>query len=565
MRNHRIIATIILVLFVTPFFSNCTSSQISQNAGYATPIKAENTLTSFPSPTVTWTPQPSSTVTPQSPSLWIPPYLPAGFVKSLKLPNNLQLAEGSNQANLRLDISPVAPISTWVYALVAPFPTIPDKVSWFDLHSLWNGQLSDQSPVRELLVNENTRDVLEKLWGTSSSRTIRVVSADNLLDQAWKTRSSWAIIPFEDLQPRWKVIAIEGNSPIHKDFSPEGYPLSVPISLLGDQDLANLLLSHQQQESSSALAPKSNLDAGLLTTVILTGVTALVRATAGLMQLKGITYPGEDIRDWLSEADITHISNEIPFTPKCPPPYPRQDVLVFCSQPKYIGLLEDIGTDVVELSGDHFQDWGPDAMLYTIDLYKKLGWKYYGGGVNLEDGRKPAIFEHNGNRLAFLGCNAKPPGYAGATATSPGAVHCNFDVLVTEIRNLLSAGYLPIVTFQHLEYYDYKASPFLIPDFRKVAEAGAVIVSGSQAHQPQAMEFDGNSFLHYGLGNLFFDQYNEGLPERQAFIDRHIFYNGSYISTEILTIQFIDLARPRPMTAEERRQLLDIIFKASGW
>jgi hypothetical protein len=71
--------------------------------------------------------------------------------------------------------------------------------------------------------------------------------------------------------------------------------------------------------------------------------------------------------------------------------------------------------------------------------------------------------------------------------------------------------------------------------------------------------------LHYGLGNLFFDQYFEGIPLRQAFIDRHVFYNGQYLSTELLTIQFVDLAQPRPMTPDERNDLLSIIFDASGW
>ena len=73
-----------------------------------------------------------------------------------------------------------------------------------------------------------------------------------------------------------------------------------------------------------------------------------------------------------------------------------------------------------------------------------------------------------------------------------------------------------------------------------MAEAGAVIVTGSQAHQPHAFEFERGSFLHYGLGNLFFDQTNQGEPPRTAFIDRHVFYDGRHISTELLTIYFVD-------------------------
>ncbi len=66
-------------------------------------------------------------------------------------------------------------------------------------------------------------------------------------------------------------------------------------------------------------------------------------------------------------------------------------------------------------------------------------------------------------------------------------------------------------------------------------------------------------------GQFIFDQYGEGIPTRQAFVDRHVIYNGKYIGTELLTIYFVDLARPRPMTIEERRDLLEKVFTASGW
>jgi poly-gamma-glutamate synthesis protein (capsule biosynthesis protein) len=134
-----------------------------------------------------------------------------------------------------------------------------------------------------------------------------------------------------------------------------------------------------------------------------------------------------------------------------------------------------------------------------------------------------------------------------------------------QIAQLRQEGYLPIATFQHQEYYTYPVKAEYWPDFTRMAEAGAVIVQGSQAHLPQNMEFDGDSFIHYGLGNLFFDQFNY-LPEtNDAFIDRHIFYDGRYIGTELLTIRFVDMARARPMTPDERSALLKVIFQASGW
>jgi len=204
-------------------------------------------------------------------------------------------------------------------------------------------------------------------------------------------------------------------------------------------------------------------------------------------------------------------------------------------------------------------------MFHTLEMYRQRGWLYYGGGANLADGRKALLIENNTNRIAFIGCNEKGGSFAQASETSPGAAVCDMDWMAAEISRLKGDGYLVIATFQHHEYYTYLAQPDQQQDFRQMAEAGAVIISGSQAHQPQGMEFQNGSFIHYGLGNLFFDQY--GLCEacRQGLIDHHIFYDGRYISTELLPIQFVDYARSRPMTLDEENSLFQALFQASGW
>jgi poly-gamma-glutamate synthesis protein (capsule biosynthesis protein) len=445
---------------------------------------------------------------------------------------------------------------------------VTDGIRLTEIQALWQGSTTATIPVTRLIVSGNTKAVFEKLWGSASLSTVEVVSADDLLATAWEQQGAWAILPFEDLEAQWKVIAVDDQSPIQKAFDKDRYGLKIPFSLVGDAAKAEAFLQNYGPNSDQPLLPASNRDPNKLTTVALTGVTALVRGTAYLMEKNGMTYPAIDIGDTLRDVDILHVSNEIPFTETCPNPFANlaNDAnLVFCSKPEYIQLLEAIGTDVVEVTGDHFRDWGADAMLNTLDMYNERGWQYYGGGTDLADGMQPALFEHNGNKIAFVGCNAKPPGYATASATSPGAVHCDMDAMADIVEGLVADGYLPIFTFQHLEYYTYTVNENLIDDFEKAAAAGAVIVSGSQAHQPHAFAFYRGATLHYGLGNLFFDQYNEGFPQRQAFIDRHVFYDGRYISTELITMMFTDMARPRLMTSEERADLLSTVFNASGW
>ena len=426
-----------------------------------------------------------------------------------------------------------------------------------EFYAAWEGDSGGDFGGIPLLMDESTLEALSAAWSEPAPGSVEVVPAGDLLATAWERESAWAIVPFEALDPRWKVLKIGGVSPIQKDFDPSEYPLAIPFGIRPAAE--NLQLPAEIL---------TNRDPEKFTDLLLTGVTALVRGTALTMERRGVLYPGEAIRDLTRGVDFMHVNNEVPFTPDCPFPDLYPQYLVFCSDVRYLDLLLDIGTDVVELSGDHFGDHGPEGTLFTLDLYDDAGLPYYGGGHNLEEGRAPLLLEHNGNKIAFIGCNAKGSDYyAPADADTPGAVPCDFDYLDEVIPRLKADGYVVVMTFQHNEYYSYQAQPDLVRDFGRVAAAGADIVSGSQAHQPHGMAFADGAFIHYGLGNLFFDQYHycEDYACDYAFMDRHIIYDGRYISTELIPIRFVDMARPVPMNAEERADFLAMMFAASGW
>jgi len=297
--------------------------------------------------------------------------------------------------------------------------------------------------------------------------------------------------------------------------------------------------------------------------VLLTGTTALSRNTAFVMEEKGILYPARDIGDWLRTADITHISNEVPMFAGCPPAKPLREEARFCSDPAYLGLFDDTGVDVIELTGNHLLDWGAEAFLDTLDLYDQNGYAYYGGGRTPEDGSRALLIEEHGNKIAFLGCNAVGPEQVWATNSQPGPVKCDLDRMESQVRTLKQDGYVVIVTFQHFELDEYRPQSSQRIDFQRMARAGVDIVSGSQAHSPQTMTFIGKHFIHYGLGNLFFDQMFAGYD--REFLDEHFIYDGKFISTQLRTALLEDYARPRPMNADERRQLLEAVFSAAEW
>ena len=513
-------------------------------------------LTPLPTGTATKLVPETQTVTPTTTPLpyplWIDPSVPESL-REEALGWHLPNAGSVNLSSLQLGLADEADEnpSAWIYALVAPFPTVLDGVTMNELEDAWSGSKSGPFDGSPILMTESTLSVLTSLLGEAGEGVAATVPADDLVEALWENRPSFGIVPFETLDSKLKVLTVNDQSPVRNDFDESAYPLKVGFSLKGSKaGLFDL--------------PVTNRDPSKLTVVLMTGVTALVRATAIRMEIVALDYPAWDIEDTLKAADITHISNEIPFYTGCPYPDPRQVGLVFCSNPKYIDLLDLVGTDVVELTGNHFQDYGSEATLQTLEMYDDRGWPYYGGGKDLEDSRKPALITHNGNRFAFIGCNPIGPQFAWATEDKPGAAPCgDYEWMKTEIADLTERGYIVIATFQYVEYYEPKPTEQHVKDFRAIADAGATIVDGSQAHIPQAMEFYDNAFIHYGLGNLFFDQMDG--PSRREFLDRDVFYDGRYISTELVTALLEDYARPRLMTPDERKKFLEMMFEVSGW
>jgi poly-gamma-glutamate synthesis protein (capsule biosynthesis protein) len=483
------------------------------------------------------------------------------------MPKDVHPVQGVEESNVQVGALRGEKAASWVYALVAPFPTTLDELSLDEIQRAWHGEAGEVFSGR-LMMADSTRAALEARWGPPGDRRLEILPAGQLLDAAWSNRESGplAIIPFEEIEPRWKVLHIDGLSLFDKNLNIDDYPLSVWFGVSGSPEALNLL--QEKLGAGGSLVPAvTNRDINQMTVLAMTGVTALGRATAYKMDTNGTTYPGRDIQEWLRSADLTHISNEVSFNNDCPKASFADTSTMFCSRPEYIELLDYIGTDIVELTGNHNNDWGRNADTYSLELYKERGWTVFGGGANLEAARLPAKIENNGNRLAFIGCNPVGPPAAWATADQPGAAPCgDYGWMLEAIRQVRAEGYLPIATFQYFEEYVHQPTDSQVRNFRAAVDAGAVIVSGSQAHFPQTMEFYHDAFIHYGLGNLFFDQMDIPVAgTRQEFIDRHIFYGGKYLGVELLTALLEDYARPRPMTPGERDAFLQEIFNAGGW
>jgi poly-gamma-glutamate synthesis protein (capsule biosynthesis protein) len=377
------------------------------------------------------------------------------------------------------------------------------------------------------------------------------------------------IIPFDMIKPELKVVALDNSSVLDSDLNGREYALALGIEITYRDSFIDAELMEKIEEKFYGDVFTNRRDDDLVS-IIMTGVTAMTRQVASRMDTNGVLYPAEKISDILLDADITHISNEVPFVEDCYAA--RSNTTVFCSKPEYMKLLRFIDTDVIELTGNHILDYGREWFEFTIDIYDNGDIPYFGGGRDLEDALTPAFFNINGYKFVFLGANTFGPASSWATEDSAGSAPVNtlddeskeedMQKYEATVRELVSEDYNVIFTFQYLETYNYSPTQQQVEDFGRMSEAGAVIVSGSQAHQPQGIKIGEDGFINYGLGNLFFGQALD-LPVKQGIIAKHMFYQGEYINTILITTFIEDFSQPRPTEGQERAELLEAVFDAS--
>lgn len=517
-----------------------------QPSASSLPPTATSTSTPAPSPQ-----PPTPTLTPAPLKVGIGLAVPAELQTAVQtaIQNNPeQYVWAEDEADVLLAINEEAPIANWIFAVAAPFPTFADEVPLDEVMDAWeNGRLTLTAEM----------DTLLRGWWGDPATAATIVAPDALIQTLWQTQTSYdvpqlTILPFEQLDPRLKVLAVDGNSPISLMYDEASYALSLPLGWVGDAAPTDWQL------------PFTNRHDEQITHITMTGPSGLSRAVADRMEKYGYQYPGEEIAPIMQASDIAHMSHENPFAPDCPDPQPTGGT-TFCAQPKTIELMTWLGVDVVELTGNHLNDWGKQNLSFTLDLYDEVGIAGYGGGRNLADAREPLLIEHNGNKIAFVGCNPVGPFGVWATEDQPGALPCDdYSFNIAQIQQLAAEGYVVVGSIQFIEHFQYDVYQPQRDAFMGFANAGASIVHGAHGHHPMGFAFSEDRFVHYGTGNTFADQMFS-LGTSQSMMNTYVIYNGRLLSTELWTGMIEDYARPRKMTPEERIQLLQSVFDGSDF
>ncbi len=452
-------------------------------------------------------------------------------------------------------------VYTVTFAAATRFDTIDPTISWETLQGSWAGTVPTYTAV---VVLSDTLPLLEQKLGPAGPTVTGTLDIAGIEASLWQDRSTVAIVPFDQLVPRMAVLAIDGQNPVENAnrFDPAGYPLVATISAeLGALDLDRASLA----ENLLAALPSGNRNPDHLTVVAMTGVTAMCRMTAAQMDRFGPAWPAEIIGPELASADITHVSNEVPFVLDCET-NTDPDNLNFCSKPEYMEALTASGVDIIGLTGNHQNDFGRDNALLSLDIYADAGLPVYGGGRTIDEAMAPYYVTHNGNRLAFLGANSYGPKMAWATDALPGSAPFDLNIMSATIRNIKQQDRADIVLteLQYQESYDTQPLVDQRQDFNALVRAGSDIVTGVQSHVPQGIEFTDGKLILYGLGNLYFDQMWTQAT-REGLVVKHTIYEGRHLSTQIFTTLLYDYGQPQWTTPEERTVLLKRVFANSYW
>lgn len=484
------------------------------------------------------------------------------FLRDLRVPHEYVVYAGGNhseaswrqfvgdyvgfyaQAFAGLDAQAKAPkseddnggIELWLPA--AGFGALLTSIDSADFANLLGGALDER-----LVLSESSANGLWRHGIVFHTRT-RIVPDNNLFFALWRDKRSFTLLPFDQLHLRLRPLWID-DVPVVDQLA--RYPLVF--------------------SSKSPNFKRENL-----TRITLSGTTALARHTLPAVESIGVEEAASGIAGYVRRSDYFQITHEASIAPACPH---HSGALLggnnsMCMLADHARLFELLEVDVVDLTGNHINDFGYEAFADTLDYFEEKGFNLVGGGRNLAEARQPLILERNGSRIGWLACNNIGPYYAFANdddaalgGARPGNAYCRGGWLREALALLAAEVDLVLMTVQYREFEAFQPMQQQRLDYQTYAEWGADIVIGTAEHKPMTFEFyrtrrNETAFIHYGLGNLFFDQLPWG--NRRFFLDTLYIYDGRLLTVELFPGIIEDRARPQLLKGDDLFNFLHFMF-----
>jgi poly-gamma-glutamate capsule biosynthesis protein CapA/YwtB (metallophosphatase superfamily) len=160
----------------------------------------------------------------------------------------------------------------------------------------------------------------------------------------------------------------------------------------------------------------------------------------------------------------------------------------FRAPPVAAERLAQLGVDCVTLANNHALDFGPDALLDTLEHLRAAGVRLVGAGPDEAAARAPAVLRGGGLRLRIVAVADHPPDYAAAPGR-PGIAYADLHrgELPTWLRERVAAGgdADAVIVAAHWGP-NMRAEP--VAHVRRASahlvDAGATLIAGHSAHVP---------------------------------------------------------------------------------
>jgi poly-gamma-glutamate synthesis protein (capsule biosynthesis protein) len=165
---------------------------------------------------------------------------------------------------------------------------------------------------------------------------------------------------------------------------------------------------------------------------------------------------------------------------------------------KYFGALG--------LANNHSMDFGPNALLQTIQGLNAAKIRSFGAGKNLTDAHRSLSVEIKGIRIAILGYNEFLPRWFEAGADRPGVAWSEDEQILRDIRLARQGGADIVIPVLHWGWENETR-----PNARqrtlahRLIDGGASAVVGGHPHVTQGAEVYRNYPIIYSLGNFVFN------------------------------------------------------------
>ena len=213
----------------------------------------------------------------------------------------------------------------------------------------------------------------------------------------------------------------------------------------------------------------------------------------------------------MRNADICMINNEFPYSDRGTPLAGK--TYTFRSKPENVKILTQMGVDIAGIANNHAFDHGEEAFLDTLDILKKEGILYAGGGRNLTEAASPVILEKGGMKIGFVAATqierSYPVDTRGATDSQAGVMRSfseeEYNRFLEAIRSAKQQCDFLVVFIHWGSENTAVLDAYQTGQAAGYAEAGADLVVGGHPHCLQGIGKCGNVPVIYSLGNYWFN------------------------------------------------------------